>query len=101
MILVRAGPKGLSIGELGKRFSVTGSTLIHHMKLLVTVRWVQQILGGDGVGTVFLAALLGVPAYLNGYAAVGLLGGLMDQGMAPGAAMVGALVAGLIWGAIA
>ncbi|MEL7153498.1 MAG: helix-turn-helix domain-containing protein [Pseudomonadota bacterium] len=32
--LVRAGPDGLSIGELGKRSGVTGSTLTHHVKLL-------------------------------------------------------------------
>jgi uncharacterized membrane protein YraQ (UPF0718 family) len=84
---------------------------------------------------VFLAALVGMPAYLNGYAAVGLLGGLLEQGMAPGAAMsfviaggvscipaaiavwalvkprvfvaylgiamIGAILAGLVWGAVA
>ena len=52
-----------------------------------TTEWVARILGGDGLGTVFLGALVGMPAYLNGYAAVGFLGGLLDQGMAPGAAM--------------
>ncbi|MDJ0628218.1 MAG: permease [Rhodobacter sp.] len=48
---------------------------------------IARVLGGEGLGTVLLAALVGMPAYLNGYAAVGLLGGLLDQGMAPGAAM--------------
>lgn len=32
--LVRAGPEGLTIGELGARAGVTGSTLTHHMKTL-------------------------------------------------------------------
>ncbi|MEO0918895.1 MAG: helix-turn-helix domain-containing protein, partial [Pseudomonadota bacterium] len=32
--LVRAGPEGLSIGTLGERAGITGSTLTHHMKLL-------------------------------------------------------------------
>ncbi|MCH2094638.1 MAG: permease [Rhodobacteraceae bacterium] len=52
-----------------------------------TTQWVGQFLGGDGFGTVLLAAFIGMPAYLNGYAAVGFIGGLMDQGMSPGAAM--------------
>jgi len=40
--LVRAGPDGLSIGELGKRTGVTGSTLTHHMKLLAQAGLVKQ-----------------------------------------------------------
>lgn len=40
--LVRAGPAGLSIGELGKRTGVTGSTLTHHLKLLAAAGLVQQ-----------------------------------------------------------
>ena len=52
-----------------------------------TTDWVAQVLGGEGIGTIVLAAIVGMPAYLNGYAAVGLLGGLMDQGMSAGAAM--------------
>ena len=34
-----------------------------------------------------LGALVGAPAYLNGYAAVPLIDALLTQGMAPGAAM--------------
>ncbi|MCT4553950.1 MAG: permease [Pelagimonas sp.] len=100
-----------------------------------TTAWIGQFLGGDGIGTILLAALVGMPAYLNGYAAVGFIGGLMDHGMAPGAAMsfvvaggvscipaaiavwalvkprvfaayigyalLGAILAGLSWGALA
>ncbi|MGC1503059.1 MAG: helix-turn-helix domain-containing protein [Sulfitobacter sp.] len=40
--LVRAGPEGLSIGELGERTGVTGSTLTHHLKLLNTTGLVKQ-----------------------------------------------------------
>ncbi|QMU58323.1 MAG: metalloregulator ArsR/SmtB family transcription factor [Boseongicola sp.] len=40
--LVRAGPDGLPIGELGKRTGVTGSTLTHHMKLLSAAGLVRQ-----------------------------------------------------------
>ena len=45
-ILVRAGPDGLSIGELGKRSGVTGSTLTHHMKFLAAAGLVQQMREG-------------------------------------------------------
>ncbi len=40
--LVRAGPDGLSIGELGTRSGVTGSTLTHHMKILSAAGLVRQ-----------------------------------------------------------
>lgn len=48
---------------------------------------IAQIIGGAGIGPVVLGAIVGAPAYLNGYAAVPLLSGLLEQGMAPGAAM--------------
>lgn len=40
--LVRAGPKGLSIGELGERAGITGSTLTHHVKILTQAGLVKQ-----------------------------------------------------------
>jgi len=40
--LVRAGPGGLMMGELGERAGVTGSTLTHHLKILATSGLVQQ-----------------------------------------------------------
>lgn len=40
--LVRAGPEGLSIGELGDRTGVSGSTLTHHMKILLQAGLVAQ-----------------------------------------------------------
>ena len=44
--LVRAGPDGLSIGMLGERSGVTGSTLTHHMKLLSAAGLVDQVKDG-------------------------------------------------------
>ena len=49
--------------------------------------WISAVLGGEGVGPIALGALVGGPAYLNGYAAVPLVQGLLNQGMQPGAAM--------------
>ncbi len=48
---------------------------------------VAAILGGDGIWPIFLGALVGAPAYLNGYAAVPLVDALLAQGMSNGAAM--------------
>jgi len=42
LTLVRAGPDGLTIGELGDRSGVTGSTLTHHMRILVQAGLVRQ-----------------------------------------------------------
>ncbi|MBM2575432.1 permease [Jannaschia sp. Os4] len=96
---------------------------------------VGAVVGGAGVLPVVTAALVGMPAYLNGYAAPALVAGLMEQGMTAGAALAfltagavssipamaavwslvrprvfalyvglglgGAMVAGLIWNAVA
>lgn len=40
--LVRAGPDGLSMGDLGARTGITGSTLTHHLKLLTAAELVEQ-----------------------------------------------------------
>ena len=60
-----------------------------------TTQYVAQFLSGDGLFTIVTAALIGMPAYLNGYMAVGLMGGLVDQGMAEGAAMAFVLAGGV------
>lgn len=105
------------------------------MLAYVPAEMIAGVLGGDGLQPILLGALVGAPAYLNGYAAVPLVDALLAQGMAPGAAMsfviaggvssipaaiavwalvkprvfaayigiaiLGALMAGLAWGAIA
>ena len=57
------------------------------MVAYVPAELIAQVLGGTGAGPVVIGALVGAPAYMNGYAAVPLVGELMNQGMAPGAAM--------------
>lgn len=56
---------------------------------------VAGVLGGDGVRPILLGALVGGPAYLNGFAAVPMVAGLLDQGMNPGAAMSFVLAGGV------
>ncbi len=63
------------------------------MLAYVPAEWISSAVGGAGIGSIALASLVGVPAYLNGYAALPLVSGLMTQGMAGGAGMA-FLVAG-------
>ena len=53
----------------------------------VPAELIAQVVGGDGLGAIAIAALVGMPAYLNSYVAPPLLAGLMEQGMSAGAAM--------------
>ena len=48
-MLVRAGPEGLSMGDLGDRTGVTGSTLTHHLKILSSAGLVIQSKQGRSV----------------------------------------------------
>nr|WP_248633089.1 permease [Cereibacter changlensis] len=54
---------------------------------------IASFMGGSGLIPIVTATLVGVPAYLNGYAALPLVSGLIGQGMAPGAGLA-FLVAG-------
>ncbi|MGB0505786.1 MAG: permease [Pikeienuella sp.] len=66
----------------------------------VMIRWlpaelIATTVGGDGIGSILLAAVVGAPAYLNGYAAAPLAAGFIEQGMSPGAAMAFLLAGGV------
>ncbi|NEP63723.1 MAG: permease [Symploca sp. SIO2G7] len=56
--------------------------------------WIQTIAGKGSLLSVIGAALVGIPAYLNGYAALPLVEGLVNQGMDPGAGMAFLLAGG-------
>lgn len=61
----------------------------------VPAEWIAGLLGGQGIWPIVMGALVGAPAYLNGYAAVPLVDALLQQGMAPGAAMSFVLAGGV------
>jgi uncharacterized membrane protein YraQ (UPF0718 family) len=63
------------------------------MLAFIPAETVTSVLGGTGIAPIAIGTLVGVPAYLNGYAALPLVGGLVAQGMAPGAGLA-FLVAG-------
>ncbi len=57
------------------------------MLTYVPAETIGSLLGGQGLGPIALGALIGAPAYMNGYMAVPLVAGLVEQGMSNGAAM--------------
>jgi hypothetical protein len=65
------------------------------MLAYIPAETVTAMIGGEGWLTVLAATLVGVPAYLNGYAALPLVGSLIEQGMAPGAGMAFLLAGGV------
>ncbi|MEE9387873.1 MAG: permease [Paracoccaceae bacterium] len=77
------------------KWLVLAYTLESLMLTYIPADLVANVLGGDGFQPIFLGALLGGPAYLNGYAAVPLIAGLLEQGMSQGAAMSFVLAGGV------
>ena len=57
------------------------------MVAYVPAEAIARYLGGDSVWAIPAAAVVGVPAYLNGYAAIPTVSALVDMGMAPGAGL--------------
>ena len=53
----------------------------------VSSDWIASYVGSDNPFAIPLAAVVGAPSYLNGYAAIPLISGLMEIGMTAGAAM--------------
>ncbi len=65
------------------------------MLAYVPAELVTQTLGGNGLAPIAIATLVGVPAYFNGYAALPLIGTLMEQGMQAGAGMAFLIAGGV------
>ncbi len=65
-----------------------GFTTVGYLAIeAIPTEWLTNYLGGDSLLGVPLAALLGVPAYVNTEASLPLVAALMDGGMGPGPAM--------------
>ena len=48
---------------------------------------VTQWIGGDSGRTIPFSPTIGIPAYLNGYAVIPLVAGMIEKGMVPGTTM--------------
>lgn len=55
--------------------------------LYVPETWIATSLGGDSPWVIIYAAILGIPVYTSNLTAMPLVGGLISQGMNPGAAL--------------
>lgn len=101
------GPGTASVQELpsrsarlrhfGRELLVTGRRLLAFFLVFTAVGymviraiptgWVTDLLGGGATGAVPLAALVGIPAYVNTEASLPLIAALVDGGMGTGAAL--------------
>ena len=57
------------------------------MVAYIPPEWITRLVGGESWMAIPLAALVGIPAYMNGFAAVPLVGGLLQMGMSSGAGL--------------
>ena len=74
----------------------------YFLKLYLPEEALASIVGRDNPLAIPIAALVGAPLYLDGFAALPFVRGLMDRGMAEGAAMAFLIAGGIIsaWTAI-
>ncbi|MCC5980035.1 MAG: permease [Salinarimonas sp.] len=88
-------------GEFGRvtLFLARWMTLAFALEFLMTAyipaAMIEAALGSGNAFAIPTAVLVGIPAYLNGYAALGLVSGLVEGGMASGAAMAFLLAGGV------
>tara|TARA_Y100000588_G_scaffold380586_1_gene464751 strand:- start:2553 stop:3608 length:1056 start_codon:yes stop_codon:yes gene_type:complete len=85
--------EGLSSGWFLTRWLTLAFLLESLMIAYIPAQNIALLLGADAWWAIPASVILGVPAYLNGYAAIPTISGLMELGMIPGAAM-GFIIAG-------
>ncbi len=77
----------LDVGGRLVGFFLAFTALGYLMIEAIPTSWITAYLGGDSITAVPLAALVGVPAYVNTEASLPLVAALMDGGMGAGAAL--------------
>jgi uncharacterized membrane protein YraQ (UPF0718 family) len=79
--------EALAIGLFLGKWLILAFFLESLMLAYVSSDWIAGYVGSSNPFAIPLAAIIGVPSYLNGYAAIPLISGLLEIGMTPGAAM--------------
>jgi len=79
--------ESLSIGTFLGKWLALAFFLESLMIAYIPSDWIAGYVGIDNAFAIPLAAIVGAPSYLNGYAAIPLISGLLEIGMTPGAAM--------------
>ncbi len=81
------GQESLRVAEFLGKWLLLAFALESLMVAWLPPGLIAESLGGEAWHAIPLAVAVGVPAYLNGFAAIPLVGELMNMGMAPGAAL--------------
>ncbi len=79
--------EAIAIGAFLGKWLTLAFFLESLMLAYVSSDWIAAYVGADNPFAIPLAAVVGAPSYLNGYAAIPLISGLLEIGMTPGAAM--------------
>ncbi len=79
--------ESISIGVFLGKWLTLAFFLESLMLAYVSSDWIVGYVGAENWFAIPLAAIIGAPSYLNGYAAIPLISGLIEIGMTPGAAM--------------
>ena len=79
--------EALTIGVFLGKWLTLAFFLETLMLAYVSSDWIAVYVGPENWFAIPLAAIVGAPSYLNGYAAIPLISGLIEIGMTPGAAM--------------
>ena len=77
----------LTVGYFLAKWLTLAFFLESLMVAYVAPGWIVGVLGSGLWYEIPVAAFVGIPAYLNGYAAIPLVSGLLELGMNPGAAL--------------
>ena len=81
------GAESVAIGVFLGKWLTLAFFLESLMLAYVSSDWIAGYVGAENPFAIPLAAVVGAPSYLNGYAAIPLISGLIEIGMTPGAAM--------------
>jgi uncharacterized membrane protein YraQ (UPF0718 family) len=91
-----AAPASFKRRLLGETWSATTMVakfmlLAFFLEALITLtvprEWIAGVLGADNPWAIMIGALIGIPVYTSNMAALGMVGGLLAQGMNPAAAL--------------
>ena len=58
------------------------------MMVYIPAGFITGLVGFGNIMAIPTSAIIGIPAYMNGYAAIPLISDLMELGMTPGAALL-------------
>jgi uncharacterized membrane protein YraQ (UPF0718 family) len=79
--------ESLTIGVFLGKWLTLAFFLETLMIAYISSDWIVAYVGAENNFAIPLAAVIGAPSYLNGYAAIPLISGLVEIGMTPGAAL--------------